>query len=97
MCSVRSSQSPPPRSTFMVWFSETLLAAAAAPAAAPAMTVSAAWMPDSRRRPPSVGGLGGFSPSLRSAWPGSLPPSSLSGRKDGLVNSLAGRGKGTPL
>ena len=96
MRSVRSSQSPPPRSTFIVWFSETLLVAAAAPAAAPAITVSAAWMPLSRSRPPRVGGLGGSSPSLRRAWPGSVPPSSLSGRKDGLVNSLGGRGKGTP-
>ena len=91
---MRSSQSPPPRSTFMVWlFSETLLVAAAAPAAAPAITVSAAWMPPSR--PPRVGGLGGSSKSLRRAWPGSVPPSSLSGRKDGLVSGGA-RVKGTP-
>ena len=54
-------------------------------------------MPLSRRRPPSVGGLGGFRPSLRSACPGSMPPSSLSGRNDGLVNSLGGRGNGVPL
>ena len=38
-------------------------------------------MPDSRSRPPSLAGLGGFSPSLR---------------KLGLVNSLGGLGKGTP-
>ena len=42
MRSVRSSQSPPPRSTFMVWFSDTLLTAAAAPAAPPATIASAA-------------------------------------------------------
>ena len=68
-----------------VWFSETLLVAAAAPAAAPAITVSAAWMPLSRSRPPRVGGLGGSSPSLglagigapvvavgQEGWPGEL-------------------------
>ena len=42
MRSVRSSQSPPPRSTFMVWFSDTLLTAAAAPATPPATIASAA-------------------------------------------------------
>ena len=94
--SVRSSQSPPRFRMLKVPFSPTLRAAAAAPAAPPAMIVSAAWMPDSRSRPPSVGGFGGFRPSFFRACPGSMPPSSLSGRKEGLVNSRGGRGKGTP-
>ena len=42
-------------------------------------------------------GPGRVSPSLRRACPGSVPPSSESGRKLGLVNSLGGRGKGTPV
>ena len=40
--SVRSSQSPPPHSKFIVWFSDTLRTAAAAPAAPPATIASAA-------------------------------------------------------
>ena len=93
---MRSSQSSPPLRAFQVRLSAKLWLAAAAPAAPPAMIVSAAWMPDSRSRPPSVGGLGGFKPSFLSACPGSMPPSSESGRKEGLVNSLGARGKGTP-
>ena len=71
-------------------------AAAAAAAAASGITVSAAWMPLSRSRPPRVGGLGGSSPSGPGRDRCPRHPSSLSGRKDGLVNSLGGRGKGTP-
>ena len=47
----------------------------------PAMIASAAWMPDSLIRPPRVGGLRRFKPSLRRAWPGSMPPLSESGER----------------
>ena len=80
MRSVRSSQSPPPRSTFIVWFSETLLVAAAAPAAAPAIS----------RRP------GRVQPVVAQGLAGIGSPVVAVGQEDGLVNSLGGRGKGTP-
>ena len=70
-----------------------------APRPMPAMAVSAADMPDSRSRLPSVGGCGASKPSMRSAWAGSAPPEIAAAvRKEAaLPQHVPGRpGEGLP-